>query len=79
MVLENLKLSQFRSYDYLDISFSPKTNIICGKNAQGKTNIVEAIHYFSTLKSHRFVSDKELILADKDAAKLQISYQKEQV
>lgn len=78
MVLENLKLSQFRSYDYLDISFSPKTNIICGKNAQGKTNIIEAIHYFSTLKSHRFVSDKELILTDKDAAKMQIFFQKEQ-
>ena len=78
MVLKNLKLSQFRSYPYLDISFSPNTNIICGKNAQGKTNIVEAIHYFSTLKSHRFVSDKELILTGKDSAQLQIEFQKEQ-
>lgn len=77
MYLQNLKLSQFRSYQYLDISFSPKTNIICGKNAQGKTNIIEAIHYFSTLKSHRFVSDKELIFTDKDAAQMQIAYQKE--
>lgn len=78
MVLQNLRLSQFRSYNYLDISFSPNTNIICGKNAQGKTNIVEAIHYFSTLKSHRFVSDKELILTDKDSAQLQIAFLKEQ-
>lgn len=77
MYLQNLKLSQFRSYGYLDISFSQKTNIICGKNAQGKTNIIEAIHYFSTLKSHRFVSDKELILTGQDSAQLQIAYQKE--
>lgn len=77
MYLQNIKLSQFRSYHYLDLSFSPSTNILCGKNAQGKTNIVEAIHYFSTLKSHRFVTDKELILSDCDEAKLQISFQKE--
>lgn len=74
--LQNIKLSQFRSYNYLDLSFSPSTNILCGKNAQGKTNIVEAIHYFSTLKSHRFVSDKELILSECDVANMQISYQK---
>lgn len=77
MYLQNLKLSDFRSYSYLDISFSDKTNIICGKNAQGKTNIIEAIHYFSTLKSHRFVSDKELILSGRDLAQLQILFQKE--
>lgn len=78
MYLQNLKLSQFRSYPYLDISFSDKTNIICGKNAQGKTNIIEAIHYFSTLKSHRFVSDKELILTGQDAAQMQIAFQPEE-
>ena len=78
MVLQNLTLSQFRSYPYLDLSFSPGTNIICGKNAQGKTNIVEAIHYFSTLKSHRFVSDKELILTNQDSAQMQIAFLKEE-
>lgn len=77
MYLQNLKLSDFRSYRFLDLSFSDKTNIICGKNAQGKTNIVEAIHYFSTLKSHRFVPDKELIFTDSDAAQMQIAFQKE--
>ena len=77
MYLQNIKLSQFRSYNYLDLSFSASTNILCGKNAQGKTNIVEAIHYFSTLKSHRFVSDKELIFTDCDTAKMQILFQKE--
>lgn len=77
MYLHNLKLSQFRSYNFLDICFSDKTNIICGKNAQGKTNIIEAIHYFSTLKSHRFVSDKELILSGTDKAAMQIGFFKE--
>ncbi len=78
MYLQNIKLSQFRSYNYLDLSFSPSTNILCGKNAQGKTNIVEAIHYFSTLKSHRFVTDKELILSDCDESKMQICFRKEE-
>ncbi len=77
MYLQNLKLQQFRSYNFLDISFSEKTNIICGKNAQGKTNIVEAIHYFSTLKSHRFVSDKELITWGCDQSRLQIGFYRE--
>ncbi len=61
MYLSNLKLSDFRSYDYLDLNLEKGINVIKGKNAQGKTNIIEAIYYFSTLKSHRFVNDKEMI------------------
>ena len=52
MRLKNLKLYKYRSYDFLDLDFSKGINVIYGKNAQGKTNIVEAIYYFSSLKSH---------------------------
>lgn len=68
MYLSNLKLSDFRSYDYLDLDLKKGINVIKGKNAQGKTNIIEAVYYFSTLKSHRFVNDRELIKENKEKA-----------
>lgn len=77
MYLKNIKLFNFRSYNSLDLSFSPKINAIYGKNAQGKTNIVEAIYYFSSLKSHRFVMDKELIKEDCDKTSFKILYKRE--
>lgn len=76
MYLENIKLSNFRSYEFLDLDLDKKINIIYGKNAQGKTNIIEAINYFSTLKSHRFVSDKELIKYDEIKAMSKIAFYK---
>lgn len=77
MYLKNIKLKDFRSYDSLDLSFSPKINVIYGKNAQGKTNIIEAIYYFSSLKSHRFVMDRELIKEGKEDSSFKIIYDRE--
>ena len=45
MIIEKLKLRNFRNYENLEIEFDPKLNIIIGNNAEGKTNIVEAIHF----------------------------------
>lgn len=78
MYLKNIKLLNFRSYSSLDLDFSDKINVIYGKNAQGKTNIIEAIYYFSSLKSHRFVMDKELIREGCDSASFKIIYKKEE-
>ena len=77
MFVKSVSFENFRNLT--DNTFYPGegVNVIYGDNAQGKTNIVEAIHYFSTLKSHRFVSDKELILTGQEAAKMQISFQKD--
>ena len=44
MVIRSLRLKNYRNYDLLDMSFDPKTNILYGDNAQGKTNILEALY-----------------------------------
>ena len=74
MYLKNLKLSDYRSYDYLDLNLKEGINVIKGKNAQGKTNIIEAIYYFSTLKSHRFVKDCELIKENKEKSVIRAEF-----
>lgn len=61
MIVQNLTLKNFRSYEYLSTSFDSKLNIIIGDNAEGKTNIVEAIHYLSLARSFRTAEDTNLI------------------
>ena len=53
MVIEKLNLCNYRNYETLDLNVDSKTNILYGDNAQGKTNILEAIYICSTTKSHR--------------------------
>ena len=53
MVIKSLKLKNYRNYDLLDLRFDPNTNILYGDNAQGKTNILEALYLSGTTKSHR--------------------------
>ena len=53
MVIKSLKLKNYRNYDLLDLNFDPSTNILYGDNAQGKTNILEALYLSGTTKSHR--------------------------
>lgn len=45
MIIKSLKLKNYRNYDLLDLTFDPKTNILYGDNAQGKTNILEALYF----------------------------------
>lgn len=59
----HLSLADFRNYETAEIEFSPGQNLILGRNGQGKTNLVEAIAYFSTLRSHRVTGDQALIRA----------------
>ena len=61
MILEKLTLKDFRSYKEREIAFSDKVNIIIGKNAQGKTNILEAIFFLCLGKSFRTPREKEVI------------------
>lgn len=61
MIIKHLSLTNFRNYGRLDIDFGPSVNIIYGDNAQGKTNIIEAISVASCLSSHRTVKDKEMV------------------
>ena len=61
MRIDALKLQNFRNYDALDVAFAPDCNVIVGENAQGKTNLLEAIVYLSSARSPRARAEKELI------------------
>ena len=76
MIVKSLKLQNYRNYKELDISFSPATNIFYGKNAQGKTNILEAIYVGGTTRSHRSSRDKELICFEQDEAHIEMEVEK---
>ena len=66
MILESLNVHQFRNYESLNIHFHPKLNIFLGNNAQGKTNLLEAIYVLALAKSHRTSKDRELMMFDTD-------------
>lgn len=74
MFVNRLELKNFRNYDRLELDFAPGNNIICGRNAQGKTNILEAIYLASCARSHRTGKDKELIKRGEDAYQVKVLY-----
>lgn len=61
MYLSTLTLHNFRNYPDLSASFSPGLNVVYGENAQGKTNLLEAIYFLATGRSHRAGRDQELV------------------
>lgn len=68
MQLNRLELAGFRNYLTFAADFAPGTNVFVGENAQGKTNLLEAIAFLSGGRSHRARSDKDLIGFDQSAA-----------
>ena len=76
MIVKNIKLTSFRNIDEELIEFSPTVNVIYGRNAQGKTNIVESIYLFARGKSFRAFKDKEMIMFDKSVAYALMEYEK---
>lgn len=60
MIINKIRAENFRNIEKAEIEFSSGVNLLYGNNAQGKTNIIEAIYYFSRGKSFRSVSDDEL-------------------
>lgn len=61
MIVKSLKLKNYRNYEYLNMDFGSETNILYGDNAQGKTNILEALYLSGTTKSHRGTKEKDII------------------
>ena len=61
MYIESMELKDFRNYEFLSLRFDKGTNIFYGDNAQGKTNILEAVYLCGTTKSHRGSKDREMI------------------
>ena len=76
MYIQKVKLENFRNYEKAEIEFYKNVNIIYGDNAQGKTNILEAIFVCSLGKSFRTNKDKELINKDKEFSKIEMISQK---
>ena len=66
MIIESLKLKDYRNINNLDVNFDKSINIIYGLNGQGKTNLVESIDFLSSLKSFRGDQTESLIKIDSD-------------
>lgn len=79
MIIESLDLQDYRNYKFLNINFDANTNILYGDNAQGKTNILEAIYVAGTTKSHRGSKDREIIAFDSDEAHIKMMIRKDGV
>jgi DNA replication and repair protein RecF len=70
MYLKNLYLRSFRNYLEQQVNFNQQKTIIVGNNAQGKSNLLEAVELLATLKSHRTIRDRELILEGNNAGQV---------
>ena len=78
MIIESVELKNYRNYHTLHMQFSPRTNILYGNNAQGKTNILEAVYVCCTTKSHRGSKDKEMIHFHEDESHIKLNIKKEE-
>lgn len=72
MRVAHLSLGDFRNYESAELPLSLGPNLLVGRNGQGKTNVVEAISYFATLRSHRVSNDSAMIRAHQDSALLRM-------
>ena len=75
MVIKRFKAESFRNINYCDIELSEKVNLFVGNNAQGKTNIVEGIYYFSRGRSFRAAEERELVKCGSDGFRIYIEYE----
>ena len=79
MQITELTLRSYRSYETLHLVFDPGVQIFLGANAQGKTNIIEALYYAAFGRSHRTSSDAELIRVGADGAYIGLSFRRHDV
>lgn len=79
MFVESLALENYRNYEHLSIQLSPGINIFYGDNAQGKTNILEALYMSATTKSHRGSRDREIIRFGSEDAHMRLMLSRENV
>ena len=79
MIIKSLELKNYRNYKDLYLNLDKGTSLLYGDNAQGKTNILEAIYMSATAKSHRGSKDKEVINFDEEEAHIKIYIEKREV
>ncbi len=77
MIINSLELSNFRNYRREHFEFSEETNVLYGDNAQGKTNVLEAIFLCSTTRSHRGSKDRDMILFGEEESHLRMMVKKD--
>lgn len=77
MIIKSLELADYRNYNSLTMEFDSGTNILYGDNAQGKTNILEAIFLAATTKSHKGSKDREIVNFDREEAHIRTYVEKE--
>lgn len=66
MIINKIKLKNYRNYDDIELELGDRLNIIIGDNAQGKTNLLESIYVLSITKSYMNINDRNLIKFEKD-------------
>ncbi|SFH81808.1 DNA replication/repair protein RecF [Pisciglobus halotolerans] len=76
MFIQQLELTHFRNYEKAEVAFSKGINVFLGENAQGKTNLMEAIYVLAMARSHRTANDKELIQWNEEFARISGRVQK---
>ena len=74
MVIKKIYLENFRNYEKQEINLNDNINVFYGNNAQGKTNILEALYYSAIGRSFRTHKDAELIKMGKESSKINIFY-----
>lgn len=74
MIIRKMHLTNFRNYESLSVDFDPFVNILYGSNAQGKTNLLEAIWLFTGMRSFRNTREKNLIRFGKERSVLTMEY-----
>ena len=79
MIIKSIELADYRNYDTLTMEFDKGTNILYGDNAQGKTNILEAVFVAATTKSHRGSKDREIINFHREEAHIRTYLEKDGV
>lgn len=79
MIIDSIMLENYRNYKTLELEFDAGTNILYGNNAQGKTNVLEAIYVSSTTKSHKGSKDREMINFDSDEAHIKTVFLKNDI
>jgi DNA replication and repair protein RecF len=77
MFIKDIELKNFRNYEDFSIDFDKNVNLVIGKNAQGKTNLIEAIYITSIGRSFRTSHDGELIRFGEDSAFIRVNAEKE--
>lgn len=79
MFLSNLTLKNFRSYSFASVTFDSKVNLLQGENAQGKTNLLEALYLLSTGRSFRTRSLQELVKEGERSFSLEATFIRDEV